>query len=399
MKTRTFIDQVTVQVRAGKGGDGSNSFRREAFVPEGGPDGGDGGRGGHVIFRGSRRQLSGRDLLFPAAVRRGRRAWARPKMYGRAGSDLLVPVPCGTSVFDAETNELVADVVEDGQEVIIARGGGGLGNVHFKTSTHQAPTEYTPGEPGEEFRLRLELKTVADAGLLGFPTPANPRCSRVSARPDRKSPVIRSRRSTRSSDDLLPGLFATPRGRCARHHRGRGIGCQSRTDFLKHIARSRVLVYVIDMAGTDNRKPWDDYFALRHEVKQHDAELLDRPALVLANKMDEDVAVTNLPRFIKETGVSPLPISALDPDDAGVATFKQRLWSCSNQSLKEPGRRLTCRRIIPTTSQSILRLTHCRSTHCRARLFWICLVRRVRRESAEPPPGGGVTIATTQWSQ
>ena len=158
-------------MRAGKGGDGSNSFRREAYVPEGGPDGGDGGRGGHVIFRGSHDVNSLVALYFsPLLFAEDGVPGRGQKMYGRAGDDLLVPVPCGTSVFDAETNELVADVVEDGQEIIIARGGeGGLGNVHFKTSTHQAPTEYTPGEPGEEFRLRLELKTVADAGLLGFP--------------------------------------------------------------------------------------------------------------------------------------------------------------------------------------------------------------------------------------
>ncbi len=329
MKTRTFIDQVTVQVRAGKGGDGSNSFRREAYVPEGGPDGGDGGRGGHVVFRGSHDVNSLVALYFsPLLFAEDGVPGRGQKMYGRAGSDLLVPVPCGTSVFDAETNELVADVVEDGQEVIIARGGeGGLGNVHFKTSTHQAPTEYTPGEPGEEFRLRLELKTVADAGLLGFPNAGKSSLLACvsAARPKIASypfttlnPIV----GTICYPDFSQLRVADVPGIIEGAASGVGLG----TDFLKHIARSRVLVYVIDMAGTDNRKPWDDYFALRREVGQHDAELLERPALVLANKMDEDAAVANLPRFIKETGVSPLPISALDPDDAGVAAFKQRLW-------------------------------------------------------------------------
>ncbi|HPB12243.1 MAG TPA: GTPase ObgE, partial [Kiritimatiellia bacterium] len=160
MKTRTFVDHVTVQVRAGKGGDGSSSFRREACVPEGGPDGGDGGRGGHVIFCGSHDVDSLIALYFaPLLFAEDGVAGRGQKMYGRAGNDLYVPVPCGTSVFDAETGALVADVVEDGQEVVIARGGkGGLGNVHFKTSTHQVPTEHTPGELGEEFRLKLELK-------------------------------------------------------------------------------------------------------------------------------------------------------------------------------------------------------------------------------------------------
>jgi Obg family GTPase CgtA len=162
---------VTVHVRAGKGGDGSCSFRREACVPEGGPDGGDGGRGGHVIFKGARNVDSLIALYFAPQV------WAEEgvggrgqKMHGRNGKDLYVPVPCGTEVFDAETGVRMADIIDDGQEVIIAQGGkGGLGNVHFRTSTHQVPTEHTPGEPGGEFRLRLELKTIADAGLLGFP--------------------------------------------------------------------------------------------------------------------------------------------------------------------------------------------------------------------------------------
>ncbi|HQA39159.1 MAG TPA: GTPase ObgE [Kiritimatiellia bacterium] len=329
MKTRTFVDHVTVQVRAGKGGDGSSSFRREACVPEGGPDGGDGGRGGHVIFCGSHDVDSLIALYFaPLLFAEDGVAGRGQKMYGRAGNDLYVPVPCGTSVFDAETGALVADVVEDGQEVIIAQGGkGGLGNVHFKTSTHQVPTEHTPGELGEEFRLKLELKTIADAGLLGFPNAGK---SSLLACVSEARPKIASYPFTTLNPIVGTILYpdfsqlrvADVPGIIEGAATGVGLGI----DFLKHIARSRVLVYVIDMAGTDNRQPWDDYLTLRREIEQHDAALLERPALVLANKMDTDEAIANLPRFVKKTGVSPLPLSALDPADAGVAAFKQRLW-------------------------------------------------------------------------
>jgi len=329
VKTRTFVDHVTVQVRAGKGGDGSSSFRREACVPEGGPDGGDGGRGGHVIFCGSHDVDSLIALYFaPLLFAEDGVAGRGQKMYGRAGNDLYVPVPCGTSVFDAETGALVADVVEDGQEVIIAQGGkGGLGNVHFKTSTHQVPTEHTPGELGEEFRLKLELKTIADAGLLGFPNAGKSSLLACvsEARPKIASypfttlnPIVGTIRYPDFSQLRVADVPGIIEGAAS----GVGLGI----DFLKHIARSSVLVYVIDMAGTDNRKPWDDYLTLRREIEQHDAALLERPALVLANKMDEDEAIANLPRFVKKTGVSPLPLSALDPADAGVAAFKQRLW-------------------------------------------------------------------------
>jgi len=329
VKTRTFVDHVTVQVRAGKGGDGSSSFRREACVPEGGPDGGDGGRGGHVIFCGSHDVDSLIALYFaPLLFAEDGVAGRGQKMYGRAGNDLYVPVPCGTSVFDAETGALVADVVEDGQEVVIARGGkGGLGNVHFKTSTHQVPTEHTPGELGEEFRLKLELKTIADAGLLGFPNAGK---SSLLACVSEARPKIASYPFTTLNPivgtihypDFSQLRVADVPGIIEGAASGVGLGI----DFLKHIARSRVLVYVIDMAGTDNRQPWDDYLTLRREIEQHDAALLERPALVLANKMDTDEAIANLPRFVKKTGVSPLPLSALDPADAGVTAFKQRLW-------------------------------------------------------------------------
>ena len=328
MKTRTFVDHVVVHVRAGKGGDGSSSFRREACVPEGGPDGGDGGRGGHVIFKGSHDVDSLIALYFaPQLFAEDGGAGRGQKMYGRRGKDLIVRVPCGTSVFDSETGAFVADIVEHDQEVIIAEGGnGGLGNVHFKTSTHQVPTEHTPGEEGAELRLRLELKTIADAGLLGFPNAGKSSLLACvsDARPKIASypfttlnPIV----GTIVYPDFSQLRMADVPGIIEGASTGVGLGI----DFLKHLARSRVLVYVIDMAGTDNRQPWKDYLTLRSEIEQHDAELLARPSLVLANKMDEDAAIGNLPKFIRKTGVTPLQISVIDPAHPGVAQLKQYL--------------------------------------------------------------------------
>jgi len=318
-----------VHARAGKGGDGSSSFRREACVPEGGPDGGDGGRGGHVIFKGCRDVDSLIALYFaPQLFAEDGVAGRGQKMFGRRGADLIVRVPCGTAVFNAETGVQLADIVDHDEEALIATGGnGGLGNVHFKTSTHQVPTEHTPGEAGEEFRLRLELKTIADAGLLGFPNAGKSSLLACisGARPKIASypfttlnPIVGTIQYPDFSQLRVADVPGIIEGAAA----GVGLGI----DFLKHIARSRVLVYVIDMAGTDNRLPWKDYLALRNEIGQHDPELLERPTLVLANKMDEDAAVVNLPKFIRKTGVTPLQVSAINPDDKGVAQFKQSLW-------------------------------------------------------------------------
>jgi GTP-binding protein len=249
-------------------------------------------------------------------------------MHGRNGHDLYVPVPCGTEVYDAESGELMADVVEHDQEVVIAAGGkGGLGNVHFRTSTHQAPMEHTPGDAGQEYRLRLELKTIADAGLLGFPNAGKSSLlTRISdAHPKIASypfttlnPIV----GTVEYPDFSQLRVADVPGIIEGAASGVGLGI----DFLRHIARSRVLVYVIDMAGTDNREPWDDYRKLRREIEQYDAGLLERPALVIANKMDETAAVENLPKFVKKTRVRPISMSALDAADEGVARFKRALW-------------------------------------------------------------------------
>ncbi len=328
MKTRTFIDSVSVEVKAGKGGDGCSSFRREACVPEGGPDGGDGGIGGSVIIRADH------DTDSLIALYYAPRAWAEDgvngrgqKMHGRNGKDLIVKVPCGTEVYDLQTGAFLAEVLEDGQEALIAQGGrGGWGNVHFKSSVNQAPERAIPGLPGMEFRARFELKTIADAGLLGFPNAGK---SSLLAALSAAKPKVGSYPFTTLNPivgtviypDNVQLRIADVPGIIEGAANGVGLG----TAFLKHIARARILLYVIDMAGTDNRNPWDDYRILTSEIEQYNPELLGRPFLVLANKMDEDAALENLPRFIKETGVNPIQVSTISDDFPGLLELRQKL--------------------------------------------------------------------------
>lgn len=312
MKAKTFIDQVEVLVRSGKGGDGSCSMRREALVIMGGPDGGDGGRGGDVVFKASEHVNSLLSLYYdPKCFAQDGEPGKGQKMFGKRGKDLVIPVPLGTEVYDADTDLLIADITEPGQSAVVAKGGaGGFGNVHFKSSVNQAPTEHTPGGPAEEKRVRLELKTIADAGLLGFPNAGKSSLLSVlsSATPKIASypfttlnPVV----GTIVYDDYAKIRMADVPGIIEGAAKGVGLGLA----FLKHLERSKVLVYVIDMAGTDNREPWTDYEILKKEISEYSVELAERPHLIVANKMDTPEAQENLPRFVKETGIRPIEVS------------------------------------------------------------------------------------------
>ena len=335
MKAKTFIDQVEVIVRSGRGGDGSMSMRREALVEFGGPDGGDGGRGGDVVFKASEHINSLLALYYdPKCYAQDGAPGQGQKMYGKRGKDLVVPVPLGTEVYDVDTGLLVADITEPGQSVVVAKGGaGGFGNVHFKSSVNQAPTEHTPGGEPEEKRLRLELKTIADAGLLGFPNAG--KSSLLSALSS-ATPKIASYPFTTLNpmvgtivyDDFAKIAMADVPGIIEGAAKGVGLGLA----FLKHLERSKVLVYVIDMAGTDNREPWNDYKVLKKEIDEYSAELAGRPALVVANKLDTDAAKENLARFIEETGVNPIAISCTTRE--GLDVFKDELRKIVNPKTK-----------------------------------------------------------------
>lgn len=335
MKAKTFIDQVEVIVRSGKGGDGAMSFRREALVEFGGPDGGDGGRGGDVVFAASDHQNSLLSLYYdPKCFAQDGGPGQGQRMYGKRGKDLIVPVPLGTEVYEVDTGLMVADITEPGQRVVVAKGGaGGFGNVHFKSSVNQAPTEHTPGGAPEEKRLRLELKTIADAGLLGFPNAGKSSLLSVlsSATPKIASypfttlnPIV----GTIVYPDWAKIRMADVPGIIEGAAKGVGLGLA----FLRHLERSKVLVYVIDMAGTDNREPWEDYKILKKEIDAYSMELSSRPCLVVANKMDEEISKENLARFVKETGVEPIAISCQTRE--GLDAFREALRKIVEPKMK-----------------------------------------------------------------
>ncbi|MFH0953444.1 MAG: GTPase ObgE [Verrucomicrobiota bacterium] len=326
MKGITFADRVRIQVYAGNGGDGSVSFRREKYIPYGGPDGGDGARGGSVFLRASTDTASLLDLYYQPLQRATHGGQGRGRQCnGRDGEDLYIKVPCGTVARVAETDEPVGEVLKAGDELLVAQGGrGGRGNMHFATPSHQAPRESTPGTPGERKTLILEMKTVADIGLVGYPnagkstllraiSPARPK---VAAYPfTTLHPVV----GTMRFDDYAKITVADIPGLIDGAHKGVGLG----HDFLRHIERTKFLLFVIDMAGVDGRNPSDDYLSLRKELKLYSEDLAQRPHLVVANKMDLPEAADFLKEFRRRTKQKAIQVSAAQGD--GIEGLKTAL--------------------------------------------------------------------------
>lgn len=326
MKTRKFIDHVTLYATAGNGGNGSASFRREKFVPKGGPDGGDGGRGGHVILSSDPDVDSLINLYFSPHQRAGHGGHGGGSgRTGRNGKDCLIKVPCGTEIRDRETGVLLDDLIEPGQERVVAYGGkGGLGNIHFKSSTHQSPQEQTNGDPGDDRALLLDLKIMADIGLVGFPNAGKSSLLRCLSDAHPKvapypfttlNPVLGTvifEDYTRLKIADIPGLIKGA-------HEGTGLG----DEFLRHIERARFLMVVIDMAAVDTRDPVEDYQCLMEELACYDETLLARPRCVVANKMDLPDAQEHYDVFQKETGLAPIPVSAEQGE--GMEQIKQTL--------------------------------------------------------------------------
>ncbi|MGQ9497351.1 MAG: GTPase ObgE [Desulfotomaculales bacterium] len=311
-----FYDEARIYVKGGDGGNGCVAFRREKYVPRGGPAGGDGGSGGSVVLRADPQLATLIDLRYRRHYKAERGGHGMGKnMHGRDGEDLVLRVPVGTVVRDAATGEVLADLVEDGQQVVVARGGrGGRGNARFATSTRQAPAFAEKGEPGEEKWLKLELKLLADAGLIGFPNAGK---STILARVSAARPKIADYPFTTLAPYLgvvragegesfvladIPGLIEGA-------HQGAGLGHR----FLRHIERTRLLVHVVDVAGSGGRDPVEDFAVINRELAAYDPELALRPQVVAANKIDLPGAAKNLARLREALGerYEVYPVSAL----------------------------------------------------------------------------------------
>jgi GTPase len=384
-----FVDQIKVYARAGHGGKGAVAFHREAYIPKGGPSGGNGGRGGNVILQADHdlNNLIGQ-FYKPRLIAENGEGGGGKGMDGLAGKDLIVKVPCGTLVWKLpsappapekdeddeeeeepktmlmassnkrslirragnemavelnleddgdderistsqgkEGEELVCDLTQDGQQFILCKAGrGGLGNRNFATSTRQTPRFAQPGEPGEEGEYRLELRTVADVGIIGYPNAGK---STLLTAISKARPKIAAYPFTTLHPQIgiveyadffritvcdVPGLIEGA-------HKNIGLG----HGFLRHIQRCKFLVILLDMAGTDGRTPWDDYKSLLHELKLYDSTMLDKPRLVVANKMDEAVSEENLKKFKRKVTKTPVMAISAAYDDASIEKFKKTI--------------------------------------------------------------------------
>ncbi len=311
-----FVDYVTIYVKAGDGGDGMIAFRREKYVPKGGPAGGDGGKGGDIIFEVDEGLNTLMDFRYNRHLKaeRGQNGMNKGK-HGKDAEPLIVPVPPGTSVYDNETGELIADLVEHGQRAVIAKGGkGGRGNIRFATSRNPALHIAEKGEPGEEKEVRLELKLIADVGLVGFPSVGKSTILSVttSAKPkiaDYHFTTLAPNLGVVETEDHRSFVMADLPGLIEGAHEGVGLGHQ----FLRHVERTRLIVHVIDMAALEGRDPYDDYVKINRELKEYDEALSKRPQIIVANKMDMPGAEENLRRFKEKLNdETPIyPISAL----------------------------------------------------------------------------------------
>ncbi len=312
-----FVDEAKIRAKAGDGGRGCVSFRREKFVPRGGPDGGDGGKGGDVVLRANVNLHTLLDFTYRQHYKAQRGAHGQgSNKVGRGGEDCLVPVPLGTIIKDAETGETLADLTEDGQEVIVATGGrGGRGNTRFKSSTNRAPRQSEEGRTGEERWLLIELKLLADVGIMGFPNAGKSTLiSRISAaRPkiaDYPFTTLVPNLGVVKRPDLSSFVVADIPGLIEGSHAGRGLGDR----FLRHVERSALLLHLIDCTPQAGRSPSADFEALNNELELFDSSLFAKTRLVACNKMDIPEARVNFERhrsYFESKGLSPYPISAV----------------------------------------------------------------------------------------
>lgn len=335
-----FIDRARIFVQSGKGGDGMSSFRHEKFVPKGGPNGGDGGQGGNVVLVADRNVNTLVDFRFRRLFK------AKPggkgegsNKYGRNAEDLVITVPLGTIVKDEETGQVMADLSRDGQRAIVAKGGrGGRGNWHFRTSANRTPTFAERGEPGEERWLRLELKVLADVGLLGYPSVGK---SSILRKVSAAQPEVAAYHFTTLNPILgvvnLPDhrsfVMADIPGLIDGASEGVGLG----HDFLRHIERTKILIHVIDVSGIEGRDPIEDYEKINAELAKYSEKLSRKQQIVAANKIDLLGDSDNLERlmdYMAAHGVEVYPICAMIGE--GMDKLLERVWTMLEEYVEEP---------------------------------------------------------------
>ncbi len=332
-----FIDEVTIKLIAGRGGDGSSSFRHEKFVEMGGPDGGNGGMGGNIIFKGDGGLKTLIDLRYNKIIKgeKGKNGSGALKT-GASGIDTIIKVPVGTTLIDTETNLIICDITKDGEEYIVARGGkGGRGNASFKSNKTKAPTTSEYGLPGEEKTVKCELKLLADVGLIGFPSAG--KSSLISVISEVK-PKIADYPFTTLTPNLgvvkvdsssfvvadLPGII-----------KGASTGIGLGDKFLKHAMRTKILAYVIDMSGIYGRNPIDDYETLKSEVLAYNEKLYNKKSIIIASKMDYKESNENLKKF-KEKYKNEIIIETSSITKTGLKELTRELSKLLNEIDRSP---------------------------------------------------------------
>lgn len=309
-----FVDEVVIKVKAGNGGDGCTAFRREKYIPDGGPFGGNGGKGASIIFKTDEGLRTLLDLRYNKLIKAPKGANGQGKnKNGRGALDVVIKVPLGTTVKDMDTGLIIADLTKKGDEVVVAKGGrGGRGNTAFATATNPAPNFSENGEPGEEKTLKVELRLLADVGFVGMPSVGK---STILSKISASKPKIAAYHFTTLNPNLgvvktidgrtfvaadLPGLI-----------KGASLGEGLGDKFLKHIERTRVIAHILDMSGFEGRDPLDDYEIINKELRDFNEKIMDKPQIVIANKMDLEGSKENLARFKEKYNVSIYEVSAI----------------------------------------------------------------------------------------
>ena len=337
-----FVDTAKIMVQAGNGGDGCASFRREKYIPKGGPDGGDGGRGGSVFLVANAKLHTLVDFRYkPRFAAENGHKGRGGECTGQSGKDLIIPLPLGTLVYIGDEPEPVHDMSEDGQSICIAKGGkGGAGNIRFKSSTNRAPRHFTSGTAGEALPIRLELKLIADVGLVGLPNAGKSSLIRTISEATPKVgnypfTTLKPHLGVVRLDKLNQFVMADIPGLVAGAAQGVGLG----HDFLRHISRCSVLVQMIDISGSDNIDPVSAYQQVVKELEEYDAKLLSKPRIVVLNKVDlldkdeVELIKDNLELHIKNKSIPVYTVATTTKE--GIHELRSSIWGLAQESVKE----------------------------------------------------------------